>query len=218
MGGMTMEEIAAVFERVQAIADGRLKEELDEKMKNEMRLVELTCKDMDRVTFEYMGEVPKEIPLHVDRLIAAYCGDYERRAELIAQNEAQRNLPARIRVHRKKTEKGEKPTREREKTYRSARGLIQAHEHRRQTRMSYHFRRRRALPATLIEHYKDINARIDVALACTVGGGEYAETMRREIGARTGHRKTELYYVDPKTYVVQKKQAKLAIAAALGIL
>ena len=181
------------------------------------RLLLLINDDMVRVLFEYMGEFPKEIPLHVDRLIAAYCADYERRAEAIANNEAQKALPKQMCVHRRREGAGKDGAKKlKGRIYRGS-GTLKG-EQNGNMHLSYAFRRRRTLPATLIAHYKDVNLRIDTALSFTVGFGKYAETFRREIGDRTGHRKTALYYLDPKTYIIEKKRAKLAIAAALGIL
>ena len=101
------------------------------------------------------------------------------------------------------------------RTHRRRRSTDTAHTQ--GTVLSYRFSRRRALPATLVWHYKTLNALIDTALEATLDAG-LIETMRREIGTRTGHRKTALYYLDPKTYVKEKRKAKLAIAAALGLL
>ncbi len=77
--------------------------------------------------------------------------------------------------------------------------------------------KRDKLSRLVIGHYMMLNAKIDGAIASVCEAG-ICEEMRRDIGNGTGHRFTQLYYLTPKTYKARKKESKLAIARALGLM
>ena len=74
-----------------------------------------------------------------------------------------------------------------------------------------------SLSAPTAAHYRRLNMLIDLSLALTCDEGIVA-AMRHDIAERRGERRTALYYVDRRAYLRQKRTAKLAIAASLGLL
>lgn len=73
------------------------------------------------------------------------------------------------------------------------------------------------LSAATLGHYMMINAAIDEALASCCEEG-IREIIRHDIGAGTGHRFTQLYFLSCNTYKDRKRKGKLAIAKALRLL
>ena len=73
------------------------------------------------------------------------------------------------------------------------------------------------LSAPTAANYRRLNMLIDLSLARTCDEG-VRTTMRHDIAERRGDRRTALYYVDRRAYLRQKRLAKLAVAASLGLL
>lgn len=73
------------------------------------------------------------------------------------------------------------------------------------------------LPPEVLGHYMILNATIDAALA-TCCEEEIRNEIRYDIGARVGHRFTQIYYLSQGTYRARKLESTLAIAKAMKLI
>lgn len=181
-------------------------------------------RDLSRVLDEWCsddGRMAKKLPPSVDELVRAYCIDYERREKEIKANEAAKRQHELEMAQRstaisdcfKSSHQGRDDNQDShcESESKGADRRIK------RCARSFHFKGRYALPATLVSHYRTVNALIDYALQATCEEG-VRETMRHDIAKRRGDRRTTLYYMDRRAYLRTKRRAKLAIAAVLGML
>lgn len=189
-----------------------------------------------RVLFEWgereNGRLPK-IPTSVEELVRFHCVDYERRARALTEHtrriERERAERQSAFEHEEKAkadiekiaEIAKRDTKRAKATDESAtsrhRHAYTPHAYTPHLRVARKTAGRRVLSAPTAAHYRRLNMLVDLAfsLACEEG---VRSTMRADVAARRGDRRTSLYYVDRRAYLAQKRQAKLALAAAFGLL
>ena len=171
------------------------------------------------------GRLPK-IPATVEELVRFYCLDYERRQKALDERD-------RYHAHANEKDGASRPSvkvNDNKDLHTDAAVAQESHRLIRQTRsgegasnatLRIAVTRKKsfknALPAPVYAHYRRLNTLIDLSLSLTCDEGVQA-TMRHDIAERRGDRRTALYYVDRRAYLRQKRMAKLAIAAALGLL
>ena len=151
------------------------------------------------------GRLPR-IPTAVEELVRFYCLDYERREKALDAHAKASLAPERENARPTPTDN---------------QSLHMNEDSRRKCTHRLHVVRKNggknALTAPVAVHYRRLNMLIDLSLSLACEEGVRA-TMRHDIAERRGDRRTALYYVDRRAYLRQKRKAKLAIAAALGLL
>ena len=176
-----------------------------------------------RVLSEWEGGAGKaskrKIPKELEDLVRFHCADYERRAESLRKSRRERE-GARHFAHRASLSPAARGGEETDSD-RVTRGGAETDSDRvtrgEGARMRLAIRRKGGLPETVLSHYRHLNDMIDLGLESACEPGVRAE-MRADIAEGRGERRTMLYFLDRRTYRKSKRRAKLAIAAALGLL
>ena len=192
----------------------------DAEFAHELRVARLA---IARVLAEWSpdkGRAALPLPKSVDALVRYHCADYDRRRRVLeGKSGGSQSIPTSAAISASAGSEADS----------SADGVIgkSASEERpsatrRGKKPDLHRLRLRAKskqysPAPLLNGYRRLNALIDCALdeSCDAG---IRDAMRRDIAERRGDRRTALYFMDRRTYLRNKRKAKLALAAALELL
>lgn len=179
-----------------------------------------------------------EIPSAIEELVRFYCLDYERRQKALEERTKMREKQKEEESAQKKAVKALDSSEESKKKSHAFTQLYfdlndnnslhtECESHRKKKRckesrrLNLRIKRKRVdkhvLTAPTAVNYRRINMLIDLALSLACDEG-VRDTMRHDIAERRGDRRTTLYYLNRRAYLSQKRKAKLAIAAALGLL
>ena len=206
---------SAVRQRIFAVR--RRHESEDERMKAD---AERAIRRVLAEWGEHENSRLKKIPTAVEELVRFYCLDYERRQKALdTQNSTDKQaaigMQSGVAVGAEKDFLNDNQTLHTNLSPRESKRYGSIDGKRNLTlRVA---RKREGMSAPLASSYRRLNALIDLSLELSCDEGVRA-TMRHDIATRRGDRRTTLYYLDRRAYLRQKRHAKLAIAAALGLL